>query len=107
MRAGRLDKRIDMDSRVEDTDAAGDPVVSWLAFARNLPAEVIQASGRERLKAEGETALADAVFRIRWLAGVETSMRIIYNGAEYDIVPPVKELGRRAGLEITATAVVD
>jgi|TARA_Y100000034_G_scaffold132026_1_gene194056 SPP1 family predicted phage head-tail adaptor len=105
MRAGRLDKRISIDRRVEDTDDAGDPVVSWIAFAVDLPAEVIQAAGRERLKAHGETALADAVFRIRWLAGVETSMRIRWDGDEYDIAA-IKKLGRRRGLEITATAVV-
>jgi SPP1 family predicted phage head-tail adaptor len=43
----------------------------------------------------------DAIFQIRYDAGVKPIMHIRYNGADYDIVS-IQEIGRREGLEIVA-----
>ena len=51
---------------------------------------------------EGESP-ETAVFVIRWLAGIDATMRVVHDGKVYDI-QGLAEIGTRDGLEITATA---
>lgn len=102
MRAGRMDRRITIERRADVQDAAGEPVPGWDLVAERW-AQKRDVRGRERFAAEQEIGEETAVFVIRWLAGIDSSMRIRHDGKVYGIVG-LAEIGRREGLEITATA---
>lgn len=103
MEAGKLDRRITIERSFATTDAVGGEAPSWLPL-RTVWAEVRQISDGERWRAAEVSAFATTRFIVRWADDkVEETDRIIYNGGTYDIVG-IKELGRRVGQEITASA---
>ena len=105
MRAGRMDKRIIIQQVTETQDGYGDPADSWAAF-KTVWAEVIFKPGREYFNGATDIATAPAIFRIRYLSGVTRKMRISYDSETYDILS-ITEIGRKEGLEIVASALVD
>lgn len=99
MRAGRLDRLITIERYAGETlDALRNPVPSWTLIAADVPAEIVQGSAQEFIRA-GAVEETAYVFRIRFLAGIALSDRVTHEGALYDI-KELKELGRRAGLEL-------
>jgi len=105
MRAGRLDRRIVIQRAISSADAFNQPVETFSTLA-TVWAEAIPVNDGERMKA-GQT-LADKMIRftIRYSStvdNVDPRDRIVFDGRTYDIAG-VKEIGRREGLEITATA---
>ena len=105
MRAGRLDRLITIGEFTSVQDSYGQEIETWPEFA-TVWAEKIDIKARERFAAQQDIAEETTRFRIRWLAGVTPKMRIQHDGKTYDI-EGIAELGRRAGLEITATARAD
>ena len=103
MKAGTLDRRVVIETSVETQDTTGAPVSAWSTFAA-VWASRRDTTGRERVLAGAETAMADAVYRIRWLPGVTAKMRLIEGPNVWDIVA-LAELGRHVGLELTCTRV--
>jgi SPP1 family predicted phage head-tail adaptor len=116
MRAGRLDRRIDIQRKTATQDEFGQEVEAW----GDLTAEPEWASvsalrGEERFTADQFVAREQVEFRVRWsqaLADVNPLDRILYPPASaspadpdpstvYDIMA-VHELGRRQGLRILA-----
>ena len=57
----------------------------WLPFAASLPAEVAPHSGREFVAAQALQAGVTTRITIRWLPGVEPAMRVVHDGATYNI----------------------
>ena len=102
MRAGALDRRITIERPAEVQDAAGQPVPGWDLVAERW-AQKRDVRGRERFAAEQTIGEETAVFVIRWLAGIDATMRVVHDGKVYDI-QGLAEIGTRDGLEITATA---
>lgn len=98
MRAGSLDRSITIQQSATVVDENGTPALTWTDFA-TARAQVVTATTNDFLKAYGETETMVAVFRIRWLAGVTTAMRVNYASENYQIVA-VTEIGRRVGLEL-------
>jgi len=99
MRAGKLDRTIEIQTYgATGVDDYGTPTEGWTAFAK-MRAQIVQASTDEFLAAFGETDKTAIIFRIRWLAGVTTSHRVVYGGKNLNI-RETKELGRRQGLEL-------
>lgn len=103
MRAGALDRQIVIQTPTETQGATGEPSVSWGAFA-TVWASRRDTLGRERVLAGAETAMADCVFRIRWLSGVTAKMRVMEGADAWDIVA-LAELGRCEGLDLTCTRI--
>lgn len=103
MNAGKLDRRITIEAAVESRDEFGGATVTWQQTAE-VWAEVKWLRGRELFAAQQVTPEAQLQFRIRWLDGLTTGMRIEHDGEHYGI-EYIAELGRRDGLEITAKAV--
>ena len=104
MRSGAMDHPITIQKRVTTTDAAGERVVTWQTFI-DCYASKRDAGGRDFFAAHRENAEMTSVFKIRWMTGVTHDMRILdRDGVVYEIVGKPKELGRRRGLEIVATA---
>ena len=85
MRAGCLRHHITIERRVETQDDDGDPVVTWETFAANVPAEVMPMSAKELMAAQAMQSEQVARIKIRWMDGLDASMRITYDGKRYNI----------------------
>lgn len=101
--AGRLDRVVTIQTSSETQGATGEVTPSWSAFA-TARASRRDTRGSERVRAGAETAMADAVFRIRYLSGVTAKMRLVEGSDVWDIIA-IGELGRRDGLDLTCTRV--
>lgn len=102
MKAGKLDRLILLQRSTSTNDDLGSVVQSWAPVA-TLRAQLIQSSTTEFLQGAGTQGEAVAVFRTRWLDGVMVRDRVLHEGIAHDI-KEVKELGRRAGLELRCVA---
>jgi len=102
MRAGALDRRIEIQRAEVVQDEYGQPIETWVTVA-DCAAEVRPLKGIERFTAEQLAAHVDTRFRIRWLPDITPQNRIVFDGRAYD-VQAVLELGRRDGLELLARA---
>jgi SPP1 family predicted phage head-tail adaptor len=103
--AGKLDRRITILRVVSEvSDGVGGKIQTW-GDLTTVWAEVRPISDGERWRAQElqVAAVATDRFRIRWGVGVTVLDRIRFDGREFEI-SGVKELGRRVGQEITATA---
>src|SRR5690554_282087 len=102
MRAGDLDRRITINRAGSVTNAYGEIVETWADLA-TVWAKVEPISDGERWRAAEVAAHVTTRFTIRWGLGVTPQDRILYEGREFEIAG-VKEIGRREGQEITASA---
>ena len=103
MRAGRLDRRVQLSTRSVVRGPTGEAVEQW-SPPRERWAEVTLLGASERRQSEQMLATRTATFRLRWerdLVGAQS--RLVYDGYVWD-VRGVKELGRREGLELMAEA---
>lgn len=98
MRAGKLDRRIEIQRETQIVKPSGSVVKEWQTFA-TLHAEIVQQSATEYLTGFGEAESNAVIFRTRFVAGIATDDRIFYSGKPYDL-KEVKEIGRRRGLEL-------
>jgi SPP1 family predicted phage head-tail adaptor len=98
MRAGTLDRTITIQAFSSTVDDYGTPTETWTDFA-TVRAALVQASTDEYLRAYGETDALAVIFRTRWLDGLTTEHRVVYDGRNLNI-REVKEIGRRKGLEL-------
>ena len=105
MRAGRLDRSIIIQAKTVSLDSYGQPVDVWAKIhtADTIPAHVKPARGDEKWEAMQLVGKAVQTFRIRYRDGVTVLNRIVYAGRDWDI-HDVREIGRREGLEIDASA---
>jgi SPP1 family predicted phage head-tail adaptor len=106
--AGSLDRRITLrsaDRPISGRDEFNAPIYA-LAPSITVWAEFKPVSDREKMAASEIVADLSARFRIRWasqVAAISPSWWIEFGDRTYNIVG-VKEIGRRVGLEITASA---
>lgn len=102
MKAGRLNRMIDIERiGVPALDEDRVPVDTWATIAK-LPAEFVQVSADEFLTGGGTASASVVIFRTRYRDGVEETDRVRFNGRTFGILSVV-ELGRRQGLEIRAS----
>jgi SPP1 family predicted phage head-tail adaptor len=100
--AGRLDRLVVIERAVTVQDEFGEPVATWSAWKtvfmgkRDIRAE-------ERFRANQELATETTVWTSHYIDGLTPTDRLNVDGLLYDIVG-IAELGRRAGMQITATA---
>jgi SPP1 family predicted phage head-tail adaptor len=100
--AGRLDRRVIIERKTVLQDETGQPVETWSTWKivfmgkRDVRAD-------ERFRSDQELASETTVFVSHYIAGVTAQDRLVTEGKTYDIIG-VAEVGRRSGLEITATA---
>jgi SPP1 family predicted phage head-tail adaptor len=106
--SGALDRRIAIKRATISQDDFGQGVKSWATLA-TVWASRKPISDAERVQSGEITAEAQCRFQIRYsstVADVNPKDRIEYDGMIYEIWG-VKEIGRRVGLEISATALAD
>jgi SPP1 family predicted phage head-tail adaptor len=105
MRAGRLDRRIAIQTATDGTaDAYGVVPKTW-ATTSSLWAEDV--TNKRKGKAEYNNAIenhtVDRVFAVRYEAGkaISPDQRIVYNGENYRILcPPIEGKGRYDSVEL-------
>jgi SPP1 family predicted phage head-tail adaptor len=100
MNIGRLDRKIVIESETLGTNAIGEYNSTWATYHTTF-ANVIKGTGGENIEADQVTATNKVKFKIRYFAGINETMRILYNGFYYDITE-IQELDRE-GLFLTAT----
>ena len=103
-RAGRMDRRIVIESRTIVQSPTGAPTETWATFATRWAAKR-DLSGREYFEGRKDQAEVTTEFTIRWLAGLQREMRVVHDGVTYDI-QHLAEIGRREGWTILAEAKV-
>lgn len=94
MRAGRLNQRITIQSPATGQNEYGEPNSGWTDFAANIPAEVLDVSGREFLASAAINNSVTTKITIRSLDGVIASMRVIHGTDVYNITAPLKQRDR-------------
>lgn len=102
MRAGRLDRRVTIQERSLARNSYGEQIETWSDVAE-VWGEKTDLRGTESLRARQIQGEVETRFLIRYRTGVGVTNRLICEGVTYDI-RQVSEVGRRAWLEITATA---
>lgn len=103
MRAGKLDKTIELQRHTVAVDDYGTPTEGWATVA-TIRAQVLQSSTEEFLRSFGTTSDTAIIFRIRHMDGLTPTDRVLFDGKAYDL-KAVKELGRRAGLDLRCAMV--
>src|SRR5689334_13005349 len=98
MRAGSLDRLIEIQRRTTGLDLYGTPIETWSTFA-TVRAQLLKNATDDRENARGHTTNAALTFRMRHLDGITLENRLTYEGQQFEIVG-VSEIGRRAGLDI-------
>lgn len=102
MRAGKLDRIITIERPTSTVDDFGAVTEIWETIT-GVRAQLIEASTEEFMRGFGASSESVTVFRVRYMGGVTLADRVIYDGRAFDL-KEVKELGRRAGLELRCTA---
>lgn len=97
MDAGRLDRRITLQSSVATRDAAGGMVETWSDVA-TVWAQVRNLSAREVQLAAQRGAAVKAAVTVRYRTGLATDMRVVFEDGSTAPILWIDEIGRRAGL---------
>lgn len=103
MRAGAMDRVIEIQRASESVNNLGQVVAVWSTIA-TMRAQKIEASTAEFMRAFGASTETAIVFRIRFLDGVTLADQVSYEGSAFNLVE-VKEIGRRRGLELRCTRI--
>ena len=88
MRAGKLDKRLEIEQPISTQDASGSPVVAWLPVG-TVWASIEPIKGREALTSNQILGTMDARIRIRQhplLSSMTAKWRLKYSGVIFNIV---------------------
>lgn len=92
MRAGRLDREIEIQKKTVARDSYGQPLETWSTLATVWAAKEDD-RGREFFAAQQVQAFAPTRFRIRYRSDVTAGHRVSYGGQVYDVravaTPPV------------------
>jgi len=102
MQAGRLDRVIEIQELATEIDDYGTPTKLWSKVAE-VRAQMLSydATNRDGVRSSTDTTIT---FRIYYLAGVNLDCQVIYNDKPFKI-QKIKELGRRAGLDLVVERV--
>lgn len=108
MKAGPLDRRIQF-LRAALVDDGFTKIEQWSNLGGPVWAAKRDVSDRERMQAMEIAASITTRFQVRYsgcTASITPKDRLVCEGVEYNITG-IKELGRRIGFEITASARAD
>lgn len=98
MKAGTLRHQVVVQKRAMTRDSLGAPVETWSTFA-TVFAEVQPLRGREYLDIRAAQSEVTTRIRMRYLAGMNTTMRITHDGAIYRVVDVINENSRDRMIE--------
>lgn len=82
--AGDLDQRIRIEAKTRVDDEGGGSVEAW-ALVATVWAKVWPVSGRERAEARQVEAATMMRFKVRYRAGIDAGMRIVWQGKAHNV----------------------
>lgn len=97
--AGRMNTPITIQRQVSTTDAIGQPLLTWTDFAM-VWANVRHLSGSEAIKAGASVSTVQASMRVRWIVGITAGMRVLTDGAVYEIKAVLPDMQRREFVDL-------
>lgn len=98
MRAGNLDRLIEIQRRTTGLDLYGTPVETWTTFA-TMRAQLLKNATDDREGARGHTTDATRTFRMYYFAPLSLNDRLLYESQQFEITG-ISEIGRRVGLDL-------
>jgi SPP1 family predicted phage head-tail adaptor len=84
MNAGRLDRRLTLQTRTVTKDADGGRVETW-QDEKQIWAQLIPASSNKAIVADAERESQTVMFKIRSMTIEASENRLIYKGEKYEI----------------------
>ena len=102
IRAGKLRQVITYRAKTVAVDEYGGPVETWADFA-TVRASVAPLIGKDMLSSMAAQSTAEMRINHRYLAGVTSAMRIVWEGSEYEVVgEPANVHGLSREIEVMA-----
>ena len=102
IRAGKLRQVITYRAKTQTVDEYGGPVETWADFA-TVRASVAPLMGKDMMSSMAAQSTAEMRINHRYLAGVTSAMRILWNGDEYEIIgEPANVHGLSREIEVLA-----
>ncbi|WP_407192524.1 phage head closure protein [Bradyrhizobium sp. STM 3566] len=98
MRAGSLDRLIEIQRRTTGLDLYGTPVETWTTFT-TMRAQLLKNATDDREGARGHTTDAVLTFRMYYMPSLSFNDRLLYDGQQYEITG-ITEIGRRVGMDV-------
>lgn len=101
LEAGRLNRWVALERRVESTNDMGEVTWTWEVVTR-MWAEIVPLNGREAIAAQQVQSDINTAIWIRWRPGVIAKMRVvelINPATAYDIQAPLPN-ARRTGIKL-------
>lgn len=105
MRAGAMDRRIKLLRRETVRTSSGESYAEYVEHAEVYAAKW-PVRARETEQGDALIGQAELRFMIRWRDDVSITMRVVCDGAVYELVG-IEEIGRREGLYLYARGVQD
>lgn len=97
----KLRHRITFQEQTHTQDATtGEDLVAWVNWLADEPAEVVPLSGREFIQSGANQSGVVARMTVRWRAGVLPTMRIVFDGQNYNIHPALPDPTNRRWLTL-------
>ena len=103
--SGARDRLITLQQKTYTLDGFGGEIVTWVTIGQRW-ASSLPVNDSEAFRNSEATATITHRFQILWdatAALVDPTYRLLFDNRTYDIAA-VKEIGRRDGIEISATA---
>lgn len=104
MQAGRLNRRVTLQSPSQSVDEIGQPIPGWTDVA-TLWADIRMKSGLESIKAGASVSVVQASIRVRYRAGITAGMRVVHNLVAYQITAVQPDVGGREYVDLVAEVV--
>lgn len=105
MRSGPMRHRITLQSRVPSINGYGENAYTWETAVAGIAAEAEPLRGREFFAAAQAESEATVRFRIRYRAGIDATMRVLWRGQAYDIASePIDVGGLSRAIELMCVA---
>lgn len=83
----RLRHSVTIQQQIPTTAASGEPIgFAWQNLHEEVPAEMVPLSGRELMAAAAEQAEIRTRCTLRWMDGLDTTMRIVHEGLGHNIL---------------------
>lgn len=83
--ASDLNTRVNIEQRTSSQDELGQPIETWSLVAA-VWGSVRHLSGVAAIKSGADGSTVKASFRIRYMAGIDSGMRVTVDGKHYNIV---------------------
>ncbi|MFV0283721.1 MAG: phage head closure protein [Castellaniella sp.] len=102
MKAGQLNRRIEIQEKQGGLDEYGEPIPGQWTTIHTVWASIRLLSGMTAVKSNIEVSVINASVRIRYLPGITAAMRIVYDNKYYDIQAVLNDEAGRVYTDILA-----